>query len=146
MKPRVAIISVLCSIAIVLVIGCSEEVSVSEQFEQKLYGKWDWVYSQTHMNRRTPITEGVTSRVEFTADDHYLEHQNDTLIVNVPFMITEVKNDHSGIIKTPDTTSMGIIIGISGDYTECEIIGDSLYTSLHDWYDISYLAVFVRKR
>lgn len=132
MKPRITIISVLCSIAIAFVIGCSEDQPTFGSFQENLYGKWQWVYSKTQSGHHTPSSDYRTERLEFDKNGIIYKYVNDTLLFSGQYEVLPTSSTTEAVVLLYDTLDIDFIVTIDKHY---KISGDSLFIEL-DWTDL----------
>lgn len=136
MKQKMTIATILCYIAIAFVIGCSEDQSAGGSFQENLYGKWQWVYTNSKSGHSTPITDGINERFEFGKNGLMYNYVNDTLSFSGQYEVVSNTSSNEGVVRFFDTVGVDLIINIDKDY---RIIGDSLFIRLEasDYWESS---------
>jgi len=117
---------------LVFILGCSEDQPTFGSFQENLYGKWQWAYTNSQSGHDTPSSENRAERFEFYENGLMYNYVNDTLFFSGQYEVLPTSSSTEGVVLFFDTLDIDFIVTIDKHY---KISGDSLFIRL-DWTDI----------
>ncbi len=127
---------------LLFVIGCSEDPTSTASFEENLYGKWQWAYTDTHNGHHSPSSDYRTERLEFDENGIIYEYVNDTLLFSGQYEVMPTSSTTEAVVLLFDTLDVDFIVTIDKHY---KISGDSLFIRLN-WTDLWESSAYSRIR
>lgn len=86
----------------IFLVNCNKDVSVPNEYLEKLFGSWTWMQSSggfTGGQTTTPMTEGYSQDVEFNRNGIYKLYQDGKQKEKMKFSLTEEPSNNSTGIK-----------------------------------------------